>query len=142
METIDKRIIKTINQHHVLTLATSNNNNPYCASCFYIYLEQENMLVFSSDKDTKHIGDVEVNKNVAGAIALETKIIGKIRGIQFTGKVSELEGDILKKAKLSYLKRFPYAVLMDTTLWGIKLNFIKLTDNRLCFGKKLIWKAE
>jgi uncharacterized protein YhbP (UPF0306 family) len=33
---------------------------------------------------------VENNKHVAGAVALETSMIGKIQGIQFTGIIAEL----------------------------------------------------
>jgi uncharacterized protein YhbP (UPF0306 family) len=28
---------------------------------------------------------------------------------------------------------------MNTHLWVVKLTMIKMTDNRLGFGKKLIW---
>ena len=35
--------------------------------------------------------------------------------------------------------RFPVAALMDTRLWILKLTHIKMTDNRLGFGKKIIW---
>ena len=38
------------------------------------------------------------------------------------------------------LKKFPYAVLMKTTLWILEIEYIKMTDNRLGFGKKLIWE--
>ena len=70
---------------------------------------------------------------------LETMFIGKIRGIQFQGIVSEPEGELLSKAKKQYLKTFPVAALMDTHLWVVKLTYIKMTDNRLGFGKKIIW---
>ena len=43
MNEIDKRIIEFINKHHVLTLATSRNNIPYSANCFYVYSEDENV---------------------------------------------------------------------------------------------------
>jgi uncharacterized protein YhbP (UPF0306 family) len=76
---------------------------------------------------------------MAGSVVLETMIIGKIRGIQFQGTVSEADGHLLEKAKSAYLKRFPVAALMDTRLWIVKLTHIKMTDNRLGFGKKLIW---
>ena len=140
MHTIDKRIQKFIQEHHILTIATSNNNNPYCATCFYIFLEDLNMFVFTSDENTKHINDIKKQKSVAGAIALETKIIGKIRGIQFTGIIKKLKGEEQKTAKRAYLKAFPYAILMQTHLWGVEVDFIKMTDNRLGFGKKIIWK--
>jgi len=137
---IDKRIVKFFKKHHVLTLATSSNNEPYCASCFYVYLEDENILVFTSDKNTKHISDTINQRLVAGAIALETKIVGKIRGVQFRGIISEPSGQIERKARIAYFKAFPYAALLKPIFWIVKLNFIKYTDNRLGFGKKIIWQ--
>jgi len=136
---IDQRIIGFIKEHHVLTLATSSDNKPYTCSCFYIYLEVENLFVFTSDRPTKHIHDININKHVAGAIALETSMIGKIQGIQFTGVIEELRGELLKTAIAAYYKKFPIALLKDLLLWGVEANFIKMTDNRLGFGKKLIW---
>ena len=136
---IDSRFIKFLRKHHVLTIATTVENEPWCANCFYIYLEEENALVFTTDADTRHGEEFLKNPLVAGSVVLETIVIGKIQGIQFQGLVSEPEGDMLSKAKWAYLKRFPPAVLMDTHLWMVKLTLIKLTDNRLGFGKKLIW---
>ncbi len=136
---IDKRIVRFFRKHHVLTIATSNGNEPWCANCFYIFLEEENTLVFTTDQDTRHGREFLINKLVAGSVALETIIIGKIRGIQFQGIVSEPEGDLAEKARTAYLKRFPVAMLMETHLWIVRLTYIKMTDNRLGFGKKLIW---
>lgn len=100
------------------------------------------MIVFTSDMTTKHIKDVQEQPFVSGAVALETSVIGKIRGIQFTGEITELAGKELSLAKKTYLMKFPVAILMKTTLWGIVPDFIKMTDNRLGFGKKLIWTKE
>jgi len=77
---------------------------------------------------------------VAGSIALETKVIGKLQGIQFEGKLLEADEELLKEIKTTYMKRFPFALLMDTKLWFLQLQTIKMTDNRLGFGKKLYWK--
>lgn len=136
---IDPRIIGFIKKHHVLTLATSTNNQPYCASCFYVYDEIKNLFIFTSDYSTKHIKDIENQKKVAGAIALETTMIGKIRGIQFTGSITELKDSLFDEAKKAYIKRFPIARLATLNLWAVSPDFIKFTDNRLGFGKKLIW---
>jgi len=136
---VDKRIIRFFRKHHVLSIATSVKNEPWCANCFYAYLEEENALVFTTDIDTRHGEDFIKNPLVAGSVVLETMVIGKIQGIQFQGIVSEPQGDILSKAKWAYLKKFPPAVLMNTHLWVVKLTFIKMTDNRLGFGKKIIW---
>ena len=141
MLTLDKKIITFIKEHHVLTIATSVNDHPWCASCFYAYMEKENKLVFTSDHSTKHAQDFSKNNLVSGSIVLETDLIGKIQGIQFSGIISLPEGDLLISAKKRYLKRFPFAVIMNTTLWTVELTYIKMTDNRLGFGKKLIWDS-
>lgn len=139
MGLLDNRIVDFINAHHVLTLATCNDDEPWCANCFYIYLEEENMFVFTSDLDTKHILQTAHNVFVAGSIVLETSVIGKIQGVQFQGYISQLHNELLSKAKMQYLKRFPMAALMKTTLWGVDLTLVKFTDNRLGFGKKILW---
>jgi uncharacterized protein len=139
---IDSRIIKFFRKHHVLTIATTVDNEPWCANCFYVYLEEENSLVFTTDSNTQHGQEFVKNPHVAGTVVLETMVLGRIRGIQFRGIVSEPEGDLISKSKSAYLKRFPVAVLMETRLWLVKLNYIKMTDNRLGFGKKLIWTKD
>ena len=136
---MEKRIKDFINKHHVLTLATSFGGNPWVANCFYAYMEEQNSLIFTSSRDTRHIRDLEEGNRVAASIVLETSVIGKIQGIQLMGNLFEPEGELLKKAKRVYKKRFPFAVLMDTTLWVLEIDFIKMTDNRLGFGKKLMW---
>lgn len=136
---IDSRIARFFKKHHVLTIATTADGEPWCANCFYVYLEDENALVFTTDAGTRHGREFSVNPRVAGTVVLETLLVGKIRGIQFTGVVSEPSGEMLKKAKFSYLKKFPVAMLMETHLWIVKLDHIKMTDNRFGFGKKLVW---
>jgi len=137
---LHKRIKSLFRRHHVLGIATVSERGPWCASCFYAWDEDNNTLVITTDPDTRHGAEFRSNPTVAGTIALETKRVGRIRGAQFTGTVSEPEGDDLKHARRIYLRRFPYAALVDLHLWVIHLNHIKLTDNRLGFGKKIIWQ--
>ncbi|MCX6303882.1 MAG: hypothetical protein NT040_02840 [Bacteroidetes bacterium] len=158
----EQRILDFIGEHHILTLAISRGNQPYCATCYYAYLGEQNQFIFTSDHDTRHIRDVVEGNNyrVAGTIALETKIVGKIRGIQFTGFIRDLrpadadpaespapgpalQGREYQTARARYLKRFPIARLMPNLhLWSLTPDYIKMTDNRLGFGKKLIWTPE
>ena len=137
---INQQIIDFINEHHLLTLATSQNNTPYCCNVFYVYDELNNQLIFSSDNKTKHAQDFIANPNVAGTIALETKEISKIQGVQLLGRIQELKIEELEIAKEQYLKAFPYAENMELYLWAMPLSFIKMTHNKLGFGKKLVWK--
>ncbi len=138
-EMTDRRIIRFFKKHNVLTIATAVKDEPWCANCFYVYLEGDNVLVFTTDPATRHGQEFLKNSHVAGSVVLETMVIGKIRGIQFQGIVSEPAGEMERKAQTAYLKRFPPASLMDTHLWIVRLTNIKLTDNRLGFGKKVVW---
>lgn len=143
MSPVPERIFNFISEHHILTLAVSTKNGSWCATCFYVYLHDQNRFIFTSDPRTRHIREVMKNNNyyVSGAIALETKMVGKIRGIQFSGNLTGLKGEELKNAKNAYLKVFPIARFSRLHLWGLTPDFIKMTDNRLGFGKKMIWKA-
>lgn len=135
----EKRISSFIRKHHVLTLATSSEGMPWCAHCFYAYMEEKKWLVFTSGNQTRHATDAEKNPEVAGGIVLETRFVGKVRGIQLRGTMRRPGPEEENSVKLAYLKRFPYAAFMNTSLWILELSYMKMTDNRLGFGKKLIW---
>ena len=125
-----------LDDHHLLTLATSGERL-WCCSMFYAYLPDELAFIVASDPKTEHMHNVAKNASVAGTVALETKIVGKIRGIQFAGTMAKAE---TAEARDRYFGRFPYARAMNPTLWTIRLDEIKMTDNTLGFGKKLMWK--
>jgi uncharacterized protein YhbP (UPF0306 family) len=135
----DKKIYNFIDEHHVLSLATSSNGQAYMANCFFIFNKDNNEFIFTSSIETRHGKEMIENQKVAASIVLETKTIGKIQGLQITGTASKLEGELEKKAKKQYLLKYPYAILKAETMWSISVDFFKLTDNRLGFGKKIIW---
>lgn len=140
-QSVNKRIIDYIGEHHIFTLATVSEQGPWCATCFYVYLEESNQFIFTTDPETRHGAEMLTSPQVAGAIALETSIVGKIRGVQFTGRAQLLEGEEYTAAKKRYIKRFPIAAMAKLNLWSIHPDHYKMTDNRLGFGKKLIWSA-
>ena len=140
MNTPDPKIIGFLKKHHVLTLATVSGDQPWVSNCFYALMEDQMALVFTSGYETRHIQEVAKNSKVAGSVVLETSLIGKIQGVQFSGTLQLGENEELAAAEKAYLKRFPFAALMDTTLWILPINYLKMTDNRLGFGKKLIWE--
>ena len=140
MQLADPKIITFLKKHHVLTLATVSGEQPWVANCFYAFMEERMAFVFTSGYETRHIQEAVLNKKVAGNVVLETGIVGKIQGIQFSGTLELAEGEALIAAEKAYLKRFPFAALMDTTLWLLPVDYLKMTDNRLGFGKKLMWE--
>jgi hypothetical protein len=139
MVTIDAKIIKFLKRHHVLTLATvDSEGNPYCAALFYAYDSTSNRIVFSSDPATSHARHLLVRSRVAASIPLETRIIGRIQGLQLCGTVVESTAT----DRTAYLVRFPYAAVAELHLWTLVPDLLKYTDNTLGFGKKLIWQAD
>ncbi|MCH5330365.1 MAG: pyridoxamine 5'-phosphate oxidase family protein [Alistipes sp.] len=134
------KISEFVKRHHVLTLATvSAEGLPYCSNAFYAYDSERNVLVFTSDETTRHVREMALHPTVAASIVLETRIVGKIQGLQICGTVCR--GDATDRNL--YLKRFPYAAAMgELCAWRLEPDFMKLTDNTLGFGKKLIWKKD
>jgi uncharacterized protein YhbP (UPF0306 family) len=142
MSYMPQPFIDFIREHHVMTLATCFNDEPYCCSLFYVYVEEAGCFVFSSESNTKHIRDVAHNMYVSANIALETETVGKIQGLQLQGLVYHPQEDMVKAAQRAYMRRFPYAALLNTTFWILEPTWAKFTDNRFGFGKKMTWKKE
>ncbi len=132
-----QKIVSFLAGHHVLSLATSDGNEISVCSLFYAFSEEKVSFIVASGEDTSHIKHINKNHNIAGNILLETKNIGKIQGVQFRGEFLPLED---KKLKKIYFKEFPHAIVMKPKLWQIKVNYFKMTDNKLGFGKKIIWQ--
>ena len=120
----------------LLSLAVLRDNLPYCFSAFYAYDAQNKELIISSSADTQHIKAIFSNRHVSGTIALDTKFVARIKGIQFTGQIRSAD----ERAAMLYLKRFPFARAMEAEFYTIRLDWMKLTDNTLTFGKKLTWQ--
>jgi uncharacterized protein YhbP (UPF0306 family) len=139
MEQVLSKIEAFVTQHHLLTLSTSADNFPQSCSAFYLFLRESVSFVIASDVTTQHIKNVQNNPNVSVVVALESEQIGTIRGVQCRGVMRQCDDALHRRA---YLKRFPYAIAMNPTLWIIEISEIKFTDNRLGFGKKLTWKRE
>lgn len=132
---MDSKITAFILQHHLLTLATSGER-VWCCSMFYAYDPETISFIVASDETTEHMKNVAQNSYVSGTVALETKTVGKIQGIQYAGVMQSCPESL----KHLYFEAFPYARVMNPTLWRIRLDEMKMTDNTLGFGKKIMWK--
>lgn len=130
-------IVAFIREHHVMTLATCDRGNTCATPLFFAYDAQRNCFVFASDAHTNHATQMAKNPKVAAGISLETDTVGKIQGLQLRGTVHDADTDDHK----CYFGRFAYAKAMRPRLWRLEPVWMKLTDNRLGFGKKLFWEA-
>ena len=135
-------ICRYLAKNHVLTLCTAAENDLWCASCFYVFDPQQMAFIIMSEAHTRHAELALMNAQVAGTVAAQTKNIALIQGVQFRGQLKLLEGDQAAMAREQYIKRFPVAKLASAPVWILTLDHLKMTDNKLGFGKKLYWQRE
>lgn len=118
-----------------MTLATIDEQGlPWCSNLFYAYLPQTNELIFTSGESTAHVAHFTARPQVAASILLESRVIGKLQGVQLCGIVSQATDELYKD---QFLKAFPYAVFSLKEMWRMEITSAKYTDNTLGFGTKL-----
>ncbi len=133
---VDDKIVKFIQKHHVLSCSFYTQETIHSASCFYIFLDSPPRFIVASNEETLHVKLAQKIPKVSGTIHLETEQIGKIQGIQYQG----IWGEANRQESRAYLKRYPYAIALSPKLWHIDIEYVKFTDNTLAFGKKLEFK--
>jgi uncharacterized protein YhbP (UPF0306 family) len=119
-----------------------NDNTPYCFSCFYSYDKEKQLLYFKTSSSSHHAGIIAMNPIVAGAIQPDKLNRLAIKGLQFTGRMVEENDPLASAASSVYHKKYPFALAMPGEVWTIELRTMKMTDNTLAFGKKLIWEKD
>ena len=140
MNAIPDNLKNFLNQNKVNTVCfVDNKNYPYCINCFYVFDESNNCLIFKSSHGTYHHELILDSAFVSGTILPETLDTLKLRGIQFTGKlISSTEVETLH-LNSKYLKKYPFSIAILGSVWAVKLEFLKFTDNTLGFGNKTTW---
>lgn len=139
---LPESILNFIRTQSIFTLATSAENTPHCAICFYAYSEKLNALIFKSDRQSRHVVEGINNKNVAVAISPSKIEISKIKGAQIEGTFIEPDAEQLKEGRQNYYKTFPFAIAFAGDIWLIELNKIKFVDNTIGFAKKINWERK
>ena len=134
---MDERIVKFLKKMHLASVCViDDGGQPYAFSAFYAFDEISFSLLLASSHESSHIKFLKNSKLVAGTVALDTKIVGKIEGVQFQGVMREA----CESEREIYFKRFFYAKAMDPKIWSISLEKVKFTSNTLGFGKKIFWQ--
>lgn len=138
---MNQRINDFIEEQKLATICCiDRENRPYCFSCFYAFDKERTLIYFKSSADTHHAEILFHNPVVAGTIHPDKLNPLAIKGIQFTGWVVDRRSEICFNASKLYHKKYPFALAMPGEVWTIRPEFVKMTDNSLSFGKKIIWK--
>lgn len=138
MEPINESLAAFIADQTVLTIATSLNDEPHCTPVYYAFDPNNNWLIFKSSSDTKHVEEMAVNPFVAGSILPDHSTVGTTIGVQFKGKV-HVCNETHAAAKDIFYKKYPFAIAITGNIWVIQVTFFKFTNNKLGFGKKIVW---
>lgn len=138
---VEENVVKFIKKHHVMAIATlSEEGLPRTANLFYVYDKENASFIFTSSLLTNHGLDMERDERVGANVVLETSNIGQIEGLQIEGRANRVTKEEFSSARRKYIRKFPYAIVVDLELWILKADFLKMTNNKLGFGKKIIWK--
>lgn len=137
---IPVEMLDYLEQQHVLSLAVCVNQQVWAASVFYALDRREGLLIFLTDPDTRHGMGAALQPLVAGTVSDQSLDIASLQGLQLTGIATAVEdADTCRKLRTIYDLRFPFAEGRTSTLWRLRPDYLKLTDNRRGFGHKIDW---
>ena len=140
---MNERIVDFIQGQKVASICCMDEeNHPYCFSCFFAFDEKKLVLYFKSSADTRHAQLLKQKGTVAGTIQPDKLNPLAIKGLQFTGVLTDATDPLAVDAFSVYHKKYPFAIAMKGDVLTIKLTAIKMTDNTLQFGKKIAWKLD
>ncbi|TCV99060.1 YhbP family protein [Biostraticola tofi] len=127
---------------HVLTLCTgdSTSGTLWCANCFYVLDVKAMAFIIMTDSDTRHGAMLQHCRFVAGTVNDQQPEVSQLQGVQYQGQCRQLAGEALNNARALYLAQIPQAAAFSTPVWQIRLDEIKMTDNRRGFGTKIYWR--
>jgi len=117
-------------------------NNPYCFSCFYAFDSEEKLIYFKSSPATHHAILLNQKPLVSGTIQPDRLNPLAIKGVQFSGEIINGNKCLPERASTFYHKKYPFALAMAGEMWTIQVEMVKMTDNTLGFGKKLVWQRQ
>ena len=137
---MDKTIIEFLqNQNCATVCCTDETGKPYCFSCFYAFDSCKGILYFKSSANSLHAVIMKKNPLIAGTVLPDRLNKLSVKGIQFEAEVLDSTTSGVQDGMKNYFKKHPVALLMPGELWALQINQIKMTDNTLGFGKKIIW---
>ena len=125
---------------HVLTLCTRHGDEFWAANCFYVVDNEDISFWLMTEPSTQHGRLMVASPSVVGTVSAQTESVSQLQGVQFEGVIALAQGDTGQRGLEAYQQRFPIAKQKSAPLWQLKINRLKMTDNQLGFGTKLLWQ--
>ncbi|MDE1189758.1 MAG: YhbP family protein [Pantoea sp.] len=135
-------LIRYLKKQHALSLCATDGDDLWCANCFYVFDESRMVFWLMTEPDTRHGQLMQANPRVAGTVNGQPKTVLLIKGVQYRGHIQRLSDEAEQQARHAYQRRFPISRAVTAPLWEIVLEEVKMTDNALGFGKKIVWQRD
>ena len=146
-------ILRMLEAHNTISLATCDREKPWAASLFFASDSQLN-LYFVSDYRTRHARDIEACADVVATINADCKLWAEVKGLQIEGRATRLTGVERLKGLGVYLSKFADVKalfeapkspdeetiagrLKAANLYRLAPRWIRLIDNSRWFGYKV-----
>ncbi len=129
-----------LQQQHVLTLCSAHADKLWAANCFYVLDREAIGFWLMTEPTSLHGCLMTASPRVVGTISDQIESIAELQGIQFQGHISLATEEQLSVGLPSYQRRFPIAKKKIAPLWFLRIDQLKMTDNRLGFGTKFHWQ--
>ena len=134
-----EKILAYIKGNAVLTICSAQGNVPWAANCFYVFDAARMQFLILTSLETRHGAEIQENCWVAGTFSSQQTSVIKIRGLQYSAIARRLAGEEEEGARNLYYRKFPAARLHSAPIWSVAPYVLKLTDNTLGFGTKIVW---
>ena len=154
-EEFEKTVTSFMESHTTMTLACSQNNEPWAAAVFFA--RQDWDLIFFSSPKSRHSKIFSENPNASAAIHGDYHKWQDIKGLQLEGTVERIKGPVaLARATATFVKRYPFVgdffsdpetlsmglakKMAKVTLYRFKPTSIRYLTNEERFGRR--WRLE
>ena len=151
-EGIQNNLIEMLKEHHTVTISTRDEASVWSATVFYVSDSNLNLFFLSAHK-SKHIQHINMIPEVSATVYKDQKDWEKIKGIQMSGIVKELNGQDREDAISQYLVKYKYlnrvineplnqdeekigSQFASIPFFKLKPNFIRIIDNQVAFGHR------
>lgn len=135
-EALRGRVLRYLRAHHVMTLATRDDEGPWAAAVFYV--NDGFALYFLSSPRSRHSRQLASSPAAAATIQEDYADWPEIKGVQLEGTVRELRGAEAERARRLYGEKYPLIRRLGGARAAIaqalrKVRWYELAPKRLYF---------
>jgi len=130
------RASRYLQQHHVVSLATSSSDGPWAAAVFYV--SDGLTLYFLSSPTSRHCQNIAQDPHVAGTIQEDYADWAEIKGVQLEGMAINISGEDEARARRLYGEKYPLVGMISQAPSAIvealaRVRWYQLVPQRVYF---------